>query len=247
LLDAIEKQLKSRFEELRDQKYNTNTKGYDYEEILKAFLEDYIGGAFDILIRIGVLDIELKALSTLKPYENEFDIVGLYKNAVPRLVHHRWVPYDSVAFIIEVKQTLQTPFLRKDLEKLSKLTDLKLNENRIRTSLGYIHKFGLKRPVRVLFYYEKKANSSTVFEELNGKYSDAWDLCIILKDNLVLINNSLNLLLPKWKEWHFRQSPNHALIKGMVFCCLAMPMNYVNSWGIFLNLIFSSMAEENHG
>ena len=90
LLDGIEQELRNRFNELRKQKYNSNTKGYDYEKILKEFFEYYIGGAFDLIIRVGTLDSELKVMSVLKPAENEFDVVALYKNAVPRLVVNRF-------------------------------------------------------------------------------------------------------------------------------------------------------------
>ncbi len=91
-------QLLTRFDQLRNERYNPNTEGYDFEEIVKQFYEDYLGGAFDVKMRMGILDSELKALSVLKSEENEFDVLGIYRNAVPKLVHRRLVPYDKSRF-----------------------------------------------------------------------------------------------------------------------------------------------------
>ena len=53
ILDAIEKQLRNRFQEIFDEKYNQNTKGFDYEQLIGEFLQEYLDGAFDFLIRLG--------------------------------------------------------------------------------------------------------------------------------------------------------------------------------------------------
>ena len=127
LLASFEKQLILKFEAIREEIIPPNTKGGEYEEIVKKFFEDYIGDAFEFLTRFGVLDIELKVNSIYKTGENEFDVVAIYRDAVPKLRHHRLVPYDAVAFIIEVKQNLRLSFLKKDLMKLRKLNELKVH------------------------------------------------------------------------------------------------------------------------
>jgi hypothetical protein len=244
LLDTIEEQLKTKFAELRDQRYNPNTKGYDYEEIVKEFFEAYVGGAFELLIRVGLLDVELKVLSVLKPSENEFDVVALYKNAVPRLVQHRLVPYDSVAFIIEVKQTLTLPNLEADLLKLSKLDELQITPERICSNTGFFTQYQLKRPIRLLFYYEVQADMEKVYETLSGKYANAWDICVILTENVVFTNSTLPFVKQNWTADYFSQSPNHALTKAMFFTCAFIQNDYVNSWLIFWNLFRSSLETE---
>lgn len=183
LLDAIEEQLKTRFKEIRDEKYNPNTKGYDYEEILQKFCNDYLGGGFDFQIRVGMMDSELKVNTIFGSKENEFDIVATYKNAVPKLVHHRLVPYDSVAFVIEVKQTLTLPNLEKDLGKLEKLSKLPVSNNRcgLYTDKRIFKGYRINRPLRILFYFEAEAKEDEVFKLLEGSLAKSWDLCIILK------------------------------------------------------------------
>jgi hypothetical protein len=247
LLASIEEQLKTRFQEIRDEKYNPNTKGYDYEKILQSFFKNYLGGAFDFLIRVGVLDIELKIKSVLKSVENEFDVVAIYKDAVPKLVHHRLVPYDSVAFITEAKQTLTLPKLEEDLQKFEKLRTLQVADNRRRTfadkrviTVPRIH-----RPLRFLFYYEAEADMEKVRQLLECEHKDAWDICVVLKRNAVIVNTTLPFVKTVW----FKDSPvwegKYPLLKGMFFTCTSIEGDFVDSWLIFWNLFRSTVHEKN--
>lgn len=241
ILTRIEEQLKTKFEELRNEKYNQNTKGYDYEEIVKQFLEDYIGGGFEVLIRMGVLDAELKVLNFLKPTENEFDVIGLYRNAVPKLVHRRLVPYDSVAFIFEIKQTLTITNLKDDLAKFERIKNLKINKQRFNFNCWFPKNL-IKRPLRVLFYYELHANIEKVCELLNS--SDSWDLCVILKEDNVLMNSTIPFVKEQFKQAKFVQFPEFALTKTLQFTTVFIEHDYVSSWIIFWNLIRSTLEKE---
>ena len=124
-LEGIENGLKSEFNNLRDKHFNTNTKGYEYEKILKDFLASYFGGIYDFHVRVPLVDIELEALSVFSSSENEFDVVATYKTVVPRIVlkvhETSFLPYDAVAFIAEVKQTVTKAGLESDLKKFDKL------------------------------------------------------------------------------------------------------------------------------
>ena len=239
LLETIEDDLRTKFEKLRKEKFNQNTKGLVYEETLSEFLENYLGGAFQFLVRYGVLDMELKALSAFNPTENEFDVLALYKNAVPRLVHCKLVPYDSVAFIIEVKQTLKFPELEEDLKKFSKLKELKVNDQRFNFNTFFPPDL-IKRPFRVLFYYEAKANMARVFKTLET-YGDSWDICVILKQDIVFVNTTIPFFKRLHKEATFLQDPKYALIKTMVYACIFIERDYESSWLIFWNLIRSTI------
>jgi len=243
LLNSIEDQLSRRFEEIRDDKYNPNTKGYDYEEIAKIFLENYLGGAFDFSQRFGVLDIELKANSIFDPRENEFDILALYKNAVPKLVYGRFIPYDSVAFIVEVKQTLKLDNLEKDLLKFSKLNELIVG-TRFLLPRPYETYSPLKidRPVRILLYYEASIDKDKGFNLLNEKYSDSWDILLIVKEGEVYLNTTLPLVTTAFKSTEFTWGKIPLLIM-MFTTCISIHGDFVNSWGIFWNLLRS----EAHG
>lgn len=224
LLNAINKQLTDKFDGLRSEKYNQNTKGYDYEEIIRAFFEDYVGGAFELIIRMGVLDAELKALQVLKATENEFDVIALNKNSVPRLVHRRLVPYDSIGFIIEVKQTLTLDSLESDLVKFSKLDTLKHNCS--------------KKPLRVLFYYEVSADEEKSFQLLD-KYCQSWDVCVCLKKNQTYVSSTNSWVKEQFKDAKFVIEPDYPLVKMLFFSCFFSQENNT-SWLIFWNLIRST-------
>ena len=237
ILDAIEKQLKNRFQEIFDEKYNQNTKGFDYEQLLGEFLQEYLGGAFNFLIRVGVIDNELMVNSVLEKTQNEFDIVAIYKQATPKLVHHRLIPYDSVAFIIEAKQTLSISKLEKDLKKFDKLRKLQVFCNRVRNN--YPTSFQIGRPLRVLFYFEKHINIKKFCAKLT-EFNKAWDICIILKENITILNSTLPYVQQKIQKDYPKALTlsfvDYPLLKAMFFISNFIESNFLNSWTLFANL-----------
>lgn len=197
IAEEIEKELRDRFENVRSVNYNPNIKGQNYEKILKEFLEPYLPGIYDFHLRAAILDADLEASKKFKTGENEFDVVATYKISKPRLVfqleNFTFVPYDAVAFLIEVKQTLTKDAITKDLEKLRKLNSLKLTDRRFGPSIG--GSVTTKSILKILFYYEKEISSETLAEEL-GK-EDSWDIAVILKDNRLLARISSFPMLKK--------------------------------------------------
>jgi hypothetical protein len=249
LLGKIERQLNNKFSELREENYCPNTKGYDYEKALRDFFDSYLGGAFDFEVRYGVLDVELRVKSALKSTENEFDVVAVFKNAVPRLVFKRLVPYDSVAFITETKQTLTILFLKADLRKFSKLEKLKVDEYRGRLLNTRFNPFMkndilIRRPLRFLFYYERKADYGKIFQTLRGPHGQFWDVCVILKDERVFLNSSLPIIQATSKGASFVQDIKYPLLKAMFYTCVSVEGSYIDSWLIFWNL-FRSISKTN--
>lgn len=247
LLGAIEKQLNNRFDEIRSEKYNPNTKGFDYEIVLKDFLNSYLNGGFDFFVRVGILNVDLKVKSVLKLNQNEFDVVAVYKNAIPKLVYQRLVPYDSVAFVAEAKQTLTLTALKKDLEKFRKLAELKTDRHRFHLFPQIHDREGkypyLERPLRMLFYYEAKANGEKVHQLLCGELGKFWDICVILKKKVVLLNSTLYLVETIKKPEHYTRDPNYPLIKAMFFTCWSIDGTFVDSWLIFWNLFRSTLPK----
>jgi len=110
ILDNIDFTLRNRFNEIRRQHFNPNTKGYEYEKIVAKFFEEYLGGVLDFHVRAALIDSDLKAFEVFSYGENEFDVIATYKSASPRIVLKvgdvKYIPFDSVALLIEVKQTL---------------------------------------------------------------------------------------------------------------------------------------------
>lgn len=245
ILDAIERQLENRFQEIYDEKYNPNTKGFDYERILGKFLNGYLGGAFNFPIRVGIMDNELRVNSVLKETENEFDIVATYKDAAPRLVHNRLIPYDSIAFVIEAKQTLklsekEDEGILRDLGKFDKLNKLQVVDYRISGNPAVSNPYRIRRPLRILFCYEKEADNEKLREILETRFREAWDICIIQKEKTVILNSTLPYVRLRVRERYpnaiIAEVRDYPLLKGMFFACAFIEGNFVNSWTLFANL-----------
>jgi len=243
VLDGIEKQLNNRFTEIRSEKYNPNTKGVDYELVLKSFFDSYLSGAFDFLVRVGILDVDLKVKSLLKPEQNEFDVVAIYKNALPKLVYQRLVPYDSVAFIVEAKQTLTSSSLEAELKKFSKLDGLRIDKYRLRLLPKLMDMPGkevtLKRPLRFLFYYEAEVDEKEVHRLLCDEFGEFWDICVIFEENVIWLNSTLPLLHRRWRDVPYVRDVNYPLLKAMAYTSVSIEGFYLDSWLIFWNLFRS--------
>ncbi len=245
ILADIESQLESEFEKKRSKAYNRNTKGHDYEIALSKFYQDYLGGAFDFETRRGIWDAQLEAKSLFSPEENEFDVVAIYKNAVPKLVHDiRHIPYDAVAFVTEISQTLDLSKLRKDLGKFMKLSKLQVSHERFRfrryadpKAQGQINPVpSISRPVRVLLYYEAEASEKKVFNILT-KNGDYWDMFLILKKKILLINTTLPIVSKWFKSDMPILEKSFPLLKAMIFICYSVEGRFVDSLRLFWNLI----------
>lgn len=237
-LNKIEKETRSQFEIIKKEHYNPGTKGYDFEETLKDFYSRYLSEAYNFFVRRPILDINLKVETVFKR-TNEFDIVATYKNSVPRLIYKirntEFIPYDSVAFITEVKQTLTKRDLKKDLKKLQKLNELETGNPFKYLPFPYLR----SRPERILFYYERKARESSIIELL-GAYENSWDIVTILGDDVIFTNttNYAAKNIMKRKKWGCERK--FPLVKTIIHATYPTPYS-VNSWDLILNLIRSSL------
>lgn len=194
LLEAIDETLRNRFNELREKHFNPNTKGYEYEMALKEFLESYLSGLFDFHVRVPLIDFELEAPSIFSSGENEFDVVSTYKTALPKIIFKAgetpYIPLDSVAFVVEVKQTLTSSVLQHDLEKMEKLNKLKTS-NRFGVTISGA--YAVEKPLKILFYYESEMPVTKAVEMLNS-HTNAWDFMLILMDDIVFGNPNLPVI-----------------------------------------------------
>lgn len=191
ILEGVNLTLKNRFNELRDQHFNTNTKGYEYEKIVAAFFCEYFGGIFDFHTRKVLLDRDLKAFEVFDEGQNEFDVVATFRNASPRLVMKvgevSYLPYDATALVIEVKQTLERTALKRDLDKLRKLDSFDTSG---RFGTPFKTRFSIERPLKILFYYEEHIDENSL-EELLTQYAQSWDMVLVLSDDILFGNRAL--------------------------------------------------------
>lgn len=238
LLEAIEEEFKDKFDELRKKHFNPNTKGYEYEKILKDFLESYLSGLYEFHARVPLIDVALDALSIFTSGGNEFDVVSTYKTAVPKIVFKAhetsFVPYDAVAFIVEVKQTLTKTVLENDLKKLDKLSKLKIGE---RFGVLFTGDYVIQRPLRILFYYESEIADATALGMLN-KYRNAWDFMAILMDDVLFGNPSLPIIGKRFKTDRISRFKGYPLLQLMLATTTSLPCPpIVNAWSLFVNLL----------
>ena len=192
ILEGIEDSLKKDFEEIYKVTFNPNTKGHGYEKVVSDFLKKYLENFFSFYVRVPIYDSDLKCREIFKDIENEFDVVVTYKTSLPRIAFEigetAFIPYDTVAFVIEVKQDLKKETLQGDLGKLKKLGMLKLANNSRR--IGINTDFGLERPLRILFYYRKHIDDSYLWETIK-EFDETVDFLVILSENKVFLNKHL--------------------------------------------------------
>lgn len=195
LLDGVDKNLRNRFDTIREVHYNPNTKGGNYEKILAQYLREYLDTLVDFHIRSAILDATLEVLNIFPKGGNEFDVVATYKTATPKIVlktgDMSYIPYDAVAFFIEVKQTLSKSKLEDDLKKYKKLLELQLS-NRFRSKLGPVTR--IDYPMKILFYYENEISKGTL-EKILVENNDFWDILIIYQDNIMYANSRLPYII----------------------------------------------------
>ncbi|MGA2308045.1 MAG: DUF6602 domain-containing protein [Candidatus Bathyarchaeia archaeon] len=243
ILGSIEANLKHEFERIRNLNYNQNTKGYSYEKILKEFYTQYLGGIFDFYTRVPLIDAGLEYETIFAPGENEFDVVATYRNAMPRMVLEvqgtSFIPYDATAFITEVKQTLTKSSLKEDLEKLGKLSKMKLGGNVHLPNVATPYSIG--RPIRILLYYQREIDEGVLWKMLEES-KDVCDFLVMFDQNKAFLNGNLPItkrIVADLKQTEGRSAvdQSYPLLKLMYFLTLSVeyPM-VVNAWGVFENL-----------
>lgn len=240
LLNQIDNEVRKEFDSHRTQRSHTTTKGLNYEDIVNEALTKYLGAHFEFSTRAEIIDNELEFINVF-PEEgsNQFDVVASFKTSIPRLIFEmrntKVVPLDSVAFIIEVAQTLEKGKLEKDLKKFAKLDKLKIYEERlgIRVQGDYV----IERPIKILFYYEKEIDDETL-KQLMQDFSPNWDLLIIFKDDKLWLNPNL----PFVKKFYGSEEPYleqaHSLLKLIIVLSVSIPVPIsVNTLPVFQNLL----------
>lgn len=206
LLEGLREKLRSEWQQHRRQSFNNNTKGAAYETALQSFLQEYFDGVYDIHTRTAVVDSELACLDVMNAGESELDIVAAFRQAVPGLIFNsgqmKWVPYESVAFICEVKSKLTKPALEDDLSKLEKVSELPISSNRFDQFAGrssmtvndtddtIIRDLSVEYPLRCLVYDEQEISPGTFLNTIQDN-REHWDIILLVEENLILLNPGL--------------------------------------------------------
>lgn len=227
IIQGFRTNLHSQWEQHRDHAFNANTKGAAYESALKEFLDEYFAPIYNIRTRTAVIDRELQCFDLLNPGESELDVVSVFKQAVPGIIMEAgemgWVPYDSVAFVCEVKSKLTAPALEKDLEKFAKLSELG-RQNRFtsgqtgQTQMYLVDdenressmKTTVNHQLKCLVYDEKSIDPETLLNTAMVA-PEIWDLILIVEDDLLIVSPNLPFV-DAWQNrvsWDMDDSPEH--------------------------------------
>jgi len=212
IIEKVENELMNELREVMELPSSPNVKGEMYEVKISSFFEKYLGSIYDFHTRVSIIDFLGFCFEVFKPIENEFDIVATYKTAVPRIIlkhegevnekksEFKYIPYDSVAFIIQVKQDLDKGKLKSDLEKLKKIRSLPLCPGRIPASVTYPNTLYIGgpsvSPLNILFYLRGSISNEAI-ESLLKEFKDCWDFLVIVEDKILLINYRIVTTLNK--------------------------------------------------
>ena len=245
LLDGMREKLRSQWQQHRKQSFNNNTKGAAYEKTLKRFLLEYFREIYQIETRTAVIDGNMECFELFGSGESELDVVATFQQAVPGIVFQsgdmKWVPYDGVAFICEVKSNLTKPSLKADIRKLEKVSKLDITTDRFgrntaRTRLTdwdgdrtISRDVTVDHPLRCLVYDENSISTEFLLNFANEN-REKWDIILIVEDDLILVSPEL----PFVEGWYNRpiQSDLDVEISKLMPDILVLPDGFI--WLILL-------------
>lgn len=223
MIKAIEGQIKNNIKGFEYLTYNPNTKGADYEKVICDLLNAYLGSRFEFYTRAQIVDRELKHRRIFQGGFREIDVVGTFNTTAPKIFlkagHSVIIPYDAIALLAEVKSVLNKKRLTEDLQRLEKLMQLKVFENRfpIRKIVGINEKvFGFPEmradiPLRLLIYF-KTPKDNTIMEELLNRYSGVWDVVFLVDKEEIILNKDLPFVQALFKARMPDRTPNSKFI-----------------------------------
>jgi len=196
LLEALQEQLRSEYEDLRG--IHANSKGDQYERRLSKLIERYVGGQYDVRTRAALIDSEGESFEQFdfQTGEEEIDLVAVFKQSNPQIVFETgneeplsWVPYEGLAFLCEVKSALTKSALEADLDKLEKVRQIEqAGDDRFGPNVG--GEYTIEEPLRCLVYDSAQIADDTLEDILSDRLAE-WDLVLIAEEDTLILNADL--------------------------------------------------------
>lgn len=199
LFERVNMQLSRDWKELRE--VYANSKGDTYEQILSDFLTSYFGGVYDINTKVAVIDQNLISFEVFDFVrgDDEIDLVGSFQQTKPRIIFKtgegrgelRWVPFEGVAFICEVKSKLTKQSLEDDFNKLESIS---------RISESIDDRFGammtgdytITDPLQCLVY-DRESIADETFEKILESNLSHWHMVLLVENDVLLLNRKVPL------------------------------------------------------
>ncbi|GAB3705142.1 hypothetical protein [Halorubrum pallidum] len=100
-----------------------------------------------------------------------------------------YVPLIGTAFLCEVKSKIDSGRLEKDLTKLRKVSKLAKSEQRT-FAISQTGTYTTNSQIKCLVYDERSISDERLVDQLI-EYQDAWDLLLIVQDDVLFVNSSL--------------------------------------------------------
>jgi len=197
LFERVQQQLNCEWEALRE--VYANSKGDTYEQTLSDFLSSYFGGVYDINTKVAVIDQNLTSFEVFDfvSGDDEIDLVASFSQAKPRIIFKtgegkgelRWVPFEGVAFICEVKSQLTKQSLDGDFDKLESISRISDSiDDRFGPMIG--GDYTTTDPLQCLVYDRESIADDTLENILQSNYSH-WHMVLLVENDVLLLNRNV--------------------------------------------------------
>jgi hypothetical protein len=199
LFERVQQQLSRDWGELRE--LYANSKGDTYEQTLSDFLTSYFGGVYDINTKVAVIDSHLISFDVFDFVngDDEIDLVASFSQAKPRIIFKtgegkgelRWVPFEGVAFICEVKSQLTKQSIESDFDKLESISRIsEAIDDRFGMMVG--GDYTITDPLQCLVYDRESIADNTLEDILRSNYTH-WHMVLLVENDILLLNRSIPL------------------------------------------------------
>ena len=193
LISNFQTQLEHDWSRFRDLEGDDSARGASYEKAFRDLLNEYLGGRFDFYTNCSVMDENLDCFEEFGDGpNNEVDIVSLFSHSTPRLVlreeNMTWVPLEGISFLCEVKSRVDKQRLGSDIDKLSILRELEKDPDE-RFGPTVSGDCSVNHQIHCLVYDESSISDKSLMSKLEG--NTAWDLVLLVKDDILIVNQSL--------------------------------------------------------
>lgn len=194
LLSTFQNQLERDWRKFRNIEGNDTSRGSSYESALSNILNKYFEGIYKIETNCSIMDMELKCFDEFRSSsQNEFDVVALFRQASPRVILKEgdvtWIPLSAVAFLCESKSKVDKGRLKSDLKKFQILRSIESDpDDRFPTK---VHgDFNVDHQIHCLVYDKSEISNSTMTDLLE-KYTDAWDIILVVETDTIILNSTV--------------------------------------------------------
>lgn len=199
LFRKVQQQLNRDWKELRD--VYANSKGDTYEQTLSEFLTSYFGGVYDINTKVAVIDSNLISFDVFDfvKGDDELDLVASFSQSKPRIIFKtgsgkgelRWVPFEGMAFMCEVKSNLTKQAIESDFEKLKPISKISESVDD-RFGVTVSGDYTINDPIQCLVYDRESIADDTLKNILQSNYSH-WHMVLLVENDVLLLNRNIPL------------------------------------------------------